>query len=362
MHYGIRGGNDMNAHINQNAVLDINIQGLNKYYDGSTKIHALKDIHLQVKKGVICGVIGKSGAGKSSLLRTLNGLESINDGYANVLGENISNLNHNALIQLRQRIGMIFQHFNLMSTKTVWENIALPLIVAGVKAKEIQSRVNNSLALVGLENKKDNYPSQLSGGQKQRVGIARALIHNPEILLCDEATSALDPESTEMILKLLKQVNKNLGITIILITHEMQVIRDICDQVVVINQGEIVESGQVWQVFSAPQNLMTKGLLYPESHQFSFPIESERAIAHQYKVLNIRYAHTVERLFNLQEILQAVSSVAVIYSRVDQIQAHCVGELSIVCKINTEIPYALQQTLALDVLKIEELGYVRSIV
>ncbi|WEV47853.1 methionine ABC transporter ATP-binding protein [Acinetobacter sp. ESL0695] len=350
----------MNAQIHQNAVLDVSIKGVNKYY--ANQVHALKDIHLEVKQGVICGVIGRSGAGKSSLLRTLNGLESISTGQLHVLGETISELNYTDLIRLRQRVGMIFQHFNLMSTKTVWENVALPLIVAGVKTQEIISRVEKILALVGLENKKESYPSQLSGGQKQRVGIARALIHNPEILLCDEATSALDPESTQMILKLLKKVNKQLGITIILITHEMQVIRDLCDEVVVIDQGEIIEKGAVWKVFSSPQKMITKELLYPEDNIVSLPLDVELQNNHQYQVVNIRYAYAIGKLFNLQNLLQRLSSVALFYSRIDQIQEYYVGELQLAYPIHYTIPHHLKQELGLEILDIQEIGYVESIV
>ena len=232
------------------AIPHIKIQQLNKYYNVQGKqVHALKNINLDIPKGKIFGIIGKSGAGKSSLIRTLNGLEGISEGHIHIHQQDLATLNHQELIQLRQRIGMIFQHFNLMSAKTVRENVALPLKVAKFPAHEIDARVNEVLQLVGLENKADHYPSQLSGGQKQRVGIARALVHHPEILLCDEATSALDPESTSVVLALLKEINQRLGITIVLITHEMQVIREICDQVVVIDQGKLSNRGKCGQCF-----------------------------------------------------------------------------------------------------------------
>jgi D-methionine transport system ATP-binding protein len=177
------------------AVPHITIRNLNKYYRVQDRqVHALKNIHLNIPEGKIFGIIGKSGAGKSSLIRTLNGLESIDEGQIHIHQQDLASLNHQELIQLRQKIGMIFQHFNLLSAKTVWDNIALPLKIAGVGKAEIQQRVNDVLDLVGLSEKAQHYPSQLSGGQKQRVGIARALVSQPEILLCDEATSALDPE------------------------------------------------------------------------------------------------------------------------------------------------------------------------
>lgn len=237
----------------------IRIDKVNKFYQGRAQaIHALKDISLEVPTGKILGIIGKSGAGKSSLLRIINGLESISDGHVYIDYNNVAALNQ---AQLRQGIGMIFQHFNLLSSKTVQDNVALPLKVAKVSQVDINKRVAQVLEMVGLSDKTLMYPSQLSGGQKQRVGIARALVNEPKILLCDEATSALDPESTQLILQLLKQINKKLGITIVLITHEMQVIRDICDQVIVINQGQIVETGPVWKVFASPMHTMTQELL-----------------------------------------------------------------------------------------------------
>ena len=237
----------------------IRIDNVNKFYQGQAQaIHALKDISLEVPTGKILGIIGKSGAGKSSLLRIINGLESISDGHVYIDDNNVAALNQ---AQLRQGIGMIFQHFNLLSSKTVQDNVALPLKVAKVSQADINKRVAKVLEMVGLSDKALMYPSQLSGGQKQRVGIARALVNEPKMLLCDEATSALDPESTQLILQLLKQINKKLGITIVLITHEMQVIRDICDQVIVINQGQIVETGPVWKVFASPMHTMTQELL-----------------------------------------------------------------------------------------------------
>jgi len=237
----------------------IRIDKVNKFYQGQAQtIHALKDISLEVPTGKILGIIGKSGAGKSSLLRIINGLESISDGHVYIDDNNVAALSQ---AQLRQGIGMIFQHFNLLSSKTVQDNVALPLKVAKVSQADIKKRVAQVLEMVGLSDKALMYPSQLSGGQKQRVGIARALVNEPKMLLCDEATSALDPESTQLILQLLKQINKKLGITIVLITHEIQVIRDICDQVIVINQGQIVETGPVWKVFASPMHTMTQELL-----------------------------------------------------------------------------------------------------
>ncbi|NTI64942.1 ATP-binding cassette domain-containing protein [Agrobacterium rhizogenes] len=239
-------------------------EGIGKTYTSSAgSVQALQDISLDIPAGAIYGIIGRSGAGKSSLLRTINRLEKPTSGRVLVDREDIGGYDEDTLVALRRRVGMIFQHFNLLSAKTVWGNVALPLIVAGVPRHQIEERVAEVLALVGLEDKRDTYPSRLSGGQKQRVGIARALVHHPEILLCDEATSALDPETTLSILQLLKDINRRLNLTIVLITHEMSVIREICDHVVVLEQGSMVESGPVWRVFGNPQHAATRALLQP---------------------------------------------------------------------------------------------------
>ncbi|WP_054891648.1 MULTISPECIES: methionine ABC transporter ATP-binding protein [unclassified Pseudomonas] len=236
--------------------------GLGKTYPGQAH-PALHDIDLNIRRGEIFGIIGRSGAGKSSLLRTINRLEQPSEGRVLIDQVDIAPFDEDRLVSLRRRIGMIFQHFNLMSAKTVWQNVELPLKVAGVAKAERHRKVRELLELVGLEQKHHVYPAQLSGGQKQRVGIARALVHDPQILLCDEATSALDPETTASILDLLRDINQRLGLTIVLITHEMAVIRDICQRVVVLERGEVVEQGEVWQVFGAPRHEVTRTLLAP---------------------------------------------------------------------------------------------------
>ncbi len=222
---------------------------------------ALKDVSLTVRRGEILGLIGRSGAGKSTLIRCLNGLEQPDDGVIEIEGHAITGLSEKALQSVRSRVGMVFQHFNLLSAKTVEQNVALPLKIAGYDKARRQARVAELLALVGLEDKAKNYPAALSGGQKQRVGIARALAASPALLLCDEATSALDPETTRSILALLQSLNQTLGITILLITHEMEVIKKIAHRVAVINCGEIIEEGPVWQVFAHPQSQLTRTLL-----------------------------------------------------------------------------------------------------
>ena len=203
---------------------------------------ALRDVTLDVRRGEVFGIIGRSGAGKSTLLRLVNGLERPKPGRVRVQGVDVGALDEDGLVALRRRTGMVFQHFNLLSAKTVFENVALPLKIAGVPKAERARKVEALLDLVEAAAKRDAYPASLSGGQKQRVGIARALVHDPEVLLCDEATSALDPETTQSILALLADINRRLGLTIVLITHEMEVIRAVCDTVAVIEQGEVVET------------------------------------------------------------------------------------------------------------------------
>jgi len=222
---------------------------------------ALDGISLTARRGEIVGIIGRSGAGKSTLIRCLNGLERVDSGEIHIEGRDIARLSEQELQPLRRRIGMVFQHFNLLSAKTVEENIALPLKIEGVAKAERLQRARELLELVGLADKAKAYPAALSGGQKQRVGIARALAARPALLLSDEATSALDPETTRSILALLKDINRKLGLTILLITHEMEVVRSIADRVAVIDVGQIVEEGSVWSVFANPQTEITASLL-----------------------------------------------------------------------------------------------------
>jgi len=234
------------------------------YRSGGQRVEALRNIDLNIRRGEIFGIIGRSGAGKSSLIRTLNRLEEVSEGQVLIDGTDIGVLTRDALAKQRRKIGMIFQHFNLLNSKTVLKNLALPMKAAGEKdASVIQGRARDLLQLVGLEEKENVYPSRLSGGQKQRVAIARALMTNPEILLCDEATSALDPETTHAILELLADIRQKLGITVILITHEMAVISEICDRVAVMHEGQVVELGAVARVFRQPRHDATRALLAP---------------------------------------------------------------------------------------------------
>ncbi len=228
------------------------------FADGERAVHALRDVSLHVERGDIYGIVGFSGAGKSTLLRLVNGLEKPDSGTVTVAGQRLGDLSRKQLLTLRRKIGMVFQQFNLLEGKTVFHNVALPLELAGVKKEEIRKRVEEVLAFVELAEKRDAYVSQLSGGQKQRVGIARALATSPDILLCDEATSALDPQTTEAILRLLQKVNREMGVTILLITHQMQVIQMICSKVAVMEEGRIVEEGSVLEVFGTPKAEVTR--------------------------------------------------------------------------------------------------------
>ncbi|WP_416362511.1 methionine ABC transporter ATP-binding protein [Phyllobacterium sp. 0TCS1.6A] len=227
----------------------------------SAEVVALDGIDLTVPRGSVTGIIGRSGAGKSTLIRLVNGLEKPSSGQVHVDGTDISAMDEKSLRSVRREIGMIFQHFNLLSSRTAFDNIALPLEIAGLDRRAIESRVSPLLELVGLSDKRDRYPSELSGGQKQRVGIARALATEPKLLLSDEATSALDPETTRSILALLHQINRELGLTVLLITHEMEVIKTIAHHVAVIDGGRIVEQGSTFDVFTAHEHPTTRALL-----------------------------------------------------------------------------------------------------
>ena len=233
------------------------------FYKKKKEIQALKSITLHIQKRDIFGIIGYSGSGKSTLVRTINLLERPTSGEIYLGDKNITFLSEKELVPFRRKIGMIFQHFNLLSSRTVFDNVAFPLQLTDMSKREIDSKVNSLLEMVDLSEKKEEYPTALSGGQKQRVAIARALASDPEILLCDEATSALDPQTTRSILSLLKRINRELGITIVLITHQMEVVLSICNRVAVISQGQLVEENDVEALFQFPQSEITKELLNP---------------------------------------------------------------------------------------------------
>jgi len=258
-----------------------------KYVHAGKTAHALHDVSLQIEKGDVYGIIGLSGAGKSTLIRCLARLVAPSSGRILFHGKDIAHMDKSTLRSFRKNIGMIFQHFNLLSSRTVAGNIAYPLEIAGISQKERNKRIDELLKIVGLQEKKEAYPAQLSGGEKQRVGIARALANHPEVLLCDEATSALDPKTTREILDLLNRINKNLHVTIVLITHEMEVIKRICNKVAVIDKGTIVEKGLVSDVFWDPRHSITKHFLQSSSHDL--PEEFFKEISSQRKLLRLRF-------------------------------------------------------------------------
>ncbi|AEB76607.1 methionine ABC transporter ATP-binding protein [Clostridium botulinum] len=243
----------------------IQIKNVEKFF-GENQV--LKDVSIEVKQGEIYGIVGHSGAGKSTLLRCINGLESYNSGNVIVDEKEVKELNEKELREFRKNIGMIFQNFSLLNRKNVWKNIALPMETWGYKKEEINKRVSELLNLVGLADKEKSMPNQLSGGQKQRVAIARALTLNPKILLCDEATSALDPKTTKSILSLLREINEKLGITIVLVTHQMEVVKEICSKVALMEGGKLIQSGKVDKLFLNPtkqmQNLLGEEEVLPD--------------------------------------------------------------------------------------------------
>ena len=236
------------------------------FVSGGRTVHAVQDVSLSIGKGEIFGIIGFSGAGKSTLVRCINLLERPTSGSVTVDGKEMTALSARELRQARKKIGMIFQHFNLMPSRTVFGNVAYPLRGSGLSREQIADKVHRLLELVGIGDKAEAYPKQLSGGQKQRVAIARALANDPNVLLCDEATSALDPQTTKAILRLLKNLNEKLGITVVIITHEMAVVKEICDRVAVMEHGRVVEQGEVFNVFADPRQEITRSFIHTTSN------------------------------------------------------------------------------------------------
>ncbi len=300
----------------------IEVKKLSKSYGRAA---ALQNISLSVEKKDIYGIIGLSGAGKSTLIRCLARLVKPSSGQILFQGADIAQLEGGSLRDFRKSIGMIFQHFNLLSSRTVGGNIAYPLEIGG---KYEESRVDELLGLVGLKTKKDAYPSQLSGGEKQRVGIARALANHPKVLLCDEATSALDPKTSREILDLLKTVNKNLGVTIVLITHDMEVIKRICNKVAVIDGGQIVEEGLVSNVFADPQHTITQKFIQSASHEI--PLEFFKSTSQNRKLLRLRFKGKAAGEPLIAQIIKKYQVEAnILLGWIDHLQTIVIGTLII---------------------------------
>ena len=325
-------------------------------------VQALADIDLTVERGEIYGIIGRSGAGKSTLLRTVNLLEKPTSGRVLVDGVDMTSLSARELREARHSIGMIFQHFNLLSSRTVFDNVALPLELAGVGRAQIREAVEPLLDLVGLTDKRDRYPAELSGGQKQRVGIARALASKPKVLLSDEATSALDPETTTQILHLLADINKRLGLTIVLITHEIAVIKEICHKVAVMEDGRIIEQGPVFDVFAHPK--------HPTTHTFVDPVINrgipdalrDRLSATEVPESNIvlRITFTGERATS--PVISAISrkmnlDLNIWHGQIDEIQGAPFGTLVVEAIGNPQSIEAAISLLKVNKLGVEVLGY-----
>ncbi|HWL26447.1 MAG TPA: ATP-binding cassette domain-containing protein [Ureibacillus sp.] len=313
------------------------------------EVHAVKNVSLTVNKGDIFGVIGFSGAGKSTLLRLVNKLESPTSGKVKIHDTDLASLSAKQLRQQRRKIGMIFQNFNLFSSRTVAGNIAYPLKLEGVPKAEIQRRTAELLEFVGLSDKAKNFPEQLSGGQKQRVGIARALATNPEILICDEATSALDPETTNDILKLLKRVNKELGITVLLITHEMNVITTICNRVAVMENGEVIELGEVLDVFTKPKHPTTQRFIESVNKDLpSAELLKEWHAAGDKHIYQVTYKGGATNQPLLSQVTQKYDvQFNIVYGSVREIQGNLLGNLVLSFKGEQEkVSKAIQELQA----------------
>ncbi|EJF89351.1 methionine ABC transporter ATP-binding protein [Bartonella tamiae] len=291
---------------------------------------AVDHLSLDVHKGEILGIIGRSGAGKSTLIRCLNGLEPIDEGSILFEGQDVSHLSETQWAPYRQRIAMIFQHFNLLSSKRVIDNIALPLKLAGVNKLKRRERAMELIELVGLSGKEYHFPNALSGGQKQRVGIARALAANPKVLLSDEATSALDPETTQSILELLGDINRRLDLTIVLITHEMEVVRAIADRVIVLNKGKIVEQGLVRDIFASPQNDTTIAMLRLVTPQLPIEFAKKLKPVGNEAVIELNIAGEIARQPFLKLIEKESGLVPrILHGGIDTIQGEPIGRFFI---------------------------------
>lgn len=344
----------------------ISVAQVSKIYParkGSGEVVALDDVSLNVRGGTIVGVIGRSGAGKSSLIRLVNGLERPTQGSVLVNGIGITSLKEPELRKARRSIGIIFQHFNLLSSRTAFDNVALPLEIAGVSADDIKKTVEPLLDMVGLGDKRNRYPAELSGGQKQRVGIARALATNPKVLLSDEATSALDPETTDQILELLRRINRELRLTILFITHEMAVVKTLADRVAVLERGKIVEEGATYDIFASPRHEVTRRFVSSVTGSGApdwllAQLKTERPADGQ-AVLRVSFRGREASQPVLSQIArQFETDVNILSGQVEMIAGHPFGTLIISIPAPPDILTKITDHLIADGNSVEHLGYV----
>lgn len=332
------------------------------FASGGRTVHAVQDVSLSIGKGEIFGIIGFSGAGKSTLVRCINLLERPTSGSVTVDGKEMTALSARELRQARKKIGMIFQHFNLMPSRTVFGNVAYPLRGSGLSREQIADKVHRLLELVGIGDKAEAYPKQLSGGQKQRVAIARALANDPNVLLCDEATSALDPQTTKAILRLLKNLNEKLGITVVIITHEMAVVKEICDRVAVMEHGRVVEQGEVFNVFADPRQEITRSFIHTTSNLRKI----EELIEEDSPVVQLKPGELIVRLSYIQRNVSEplISTVSrkfdivlnIIFSDIAIVQnAPIGGTVAIIsgerAQITQAIAYLIEKNVGVEVIK-----------
>ena len=332
------------------------------FASGGRAVHAVQDVSLSIGKGEIFGIIGFSGAGKSTLVRCINLLERPTSGSVTVDGKEMTALSARELRQARKKIGMIFQHFNLMPSRTVFGNVAYPLRGSGLSGEQIEDKVHRLLELVGIGDKAEAYPKQLSGGQKQRVAIARALANDPNVLLCDEATSALDPQTTKAILRLLKDLNEKLGITVVIITHEMAVVKEICDRVAVMEHGRVVEQGEVFNVFADPRQEITRSFIHTTSNLRKI----EELIEEDSPVVQLKPGELIVRLSYIQRnvsepLISTVSrkfdiTLNIIFSDIAIVQnAPIGGTVAIISgereQITQAIAYLIEKNVGVEVIR-----------
>ena len=332
------------------------------FASGGRTVHAVQDVSLSIGKGEIFGIIGFSGAGKSTLVRCINLLERPTSGSVTVDGKEMTALSARELRQARKKIGIIFQHFNLMPSRTVFGNVAYPLRGSGLSREQIADKVHRLLELVGIGDKAEAYPKQLSGGQKQRVAIARALANDPNVLLCDEATSALDPQTTKAILRLLKNLNEKLGITVVIITHEMAVVKEICDRVAVMEHGRVVEQGEVFNVFADPRQEITRSFIHTTSNLRKI----EELIEEDSPVVQLKPGELIVRLSYIQRnvsepLISTVSrkfdiTLNIIFSDIAIVQnAPIGGTVAIIsgerAQITQAIAYLIEKNVGVEVIK-----------